>query len=105
MINDSLERITTLKEIEEALEFGKTIGNICDILKNTAYVLDPKTTMLSDDSKRRIAENLDGQRQMVQRIVETVDQKYSGIKLAEKAKIYTQEKLAEIEKLVRLYQV
>ena len=90
-----------LKALEEAIEFGRTIGNIDSLLGHTVYVFG--STIFSDDMKRKTAADLDGQRQFVQRIVETVDQKYSGMEVAEEAKTYAQKRLAEVEEAARPY--
>jgi len=90
-----------LKALEDAIEFGKTIAGIDHLLGHTIYVFG--STMFSDEMKRKTAADLDGQRQFVQGIIETVDQKYTGIKVAEEAKTYAGKKLAELEEAARPY--
>jgi len=89
------------KALEEAMKFGKKIGNIDRTLGGAISIFDSLTW--SEKVKRVHAEGLDGHRQFVREITETVDQKYSGIGVAQEAKSYAQKKLVELEEAARPY--
>ena len=91
-----------LKELEDAIIFGQTISGIATNLGREIHVLE-STTMYGDDVKRQTAAELDNYRRLVQGIVDIVDKKYTGIKVAEEAKIRAQKQLAQFEEVAKLY--
>jgi hypothetical protein len=88
-------------EIEEAIEFGKKISGIDRLLGHAISVFG--STVWSDNMKRSTAADLDSHRKFVQDIIAIADSKYPGIKVAEEAKNYAQQRLAELEIAAKPY--
>jgi|SRR3989344_9354976 len=86
----------TLQGLEEAIRFGLSIAIIDSFFGHTIYFFE--SPHWSDNVRKTIASQLDSYRNLVQRIVETVDQKYAGIKAAEESKVLAQKRLVELEK-------
>ncbi len=89
------------KELEGAIRFGQTISSIDYILGYEINLFE--SDFWSEYVKRKSVANLSVYRKLVQAIVEQVDSKYKGIKIAERAKKDAQKILSELEAAARPY--
>jgi hypothetical protein len=89
-----------LKDLEEAIEFGRDISSTLHLLGHTEYIFGSR---FGEDMKRRTVADLDSQRVLVQRMIDLVNTKYKGIKAAEEAKANLQKGLARVEEAAHPY--
>jgi len=89
-----------LKELEEAIEFGRDISSTLHLLGHTEYTFG--STVFKDDMKRATAAELGTQRELVQKMVARAD-KYMGIPVAAEAKTDILKSWAKVEKAARPY--